>query len=158
MLNHQRQDALSLPKIKPHLERATPGQHALLCLLKSDALHDLAYLAHPTFLSAVAHCLVAEGGLGYLLHWTMVEDNPIATVAMDALGGKFGRDNSFWRGRLLLHTMEAQAYWTERPLFLEDSVDTWLSIVRKAADQRVFISPAVSARWLAQRSKSPGLA
>ena len=79
----------------------------------------------------------------------MVKNNPLATVATDALGRKFGRDNSFWRGRLLLHTMEAQAYWTEKPLFLEDSVDTWLSIVRKAADQRVFIYPAVSAMWLA---------
>jgi hypothetical protein len=109
VLNHQRQDALSLPEAKRHFERATPGQRALLWLLNSGAVSDIAYLAHPTFLRAVTHCLVAEGGLGYITHWMMVKDNPLAPV-----GVNIGRDNSFWRGRLLLYTMQAQAYWTEK--------------------------------------------
>lgn len=73
----------------------------------------------------------------------MVKDNPLAPV-----GVSIGRDNSFWRGRLLLHTMEAQAYWTENEMVLEDSVDTWLSMLRQASDQRTYISPAMSAKWV----------
>ena len=76
-----------------------PGQRALLWLLKSGAVSDLAYLSHPTFLKAVAHCLVAENGLRYLFHWIMVEDNLFALVDV-----KLGRGNSFWRGRLLRYT------------------------------------------------------
>jgi hypothetical protein len=96
-------------------------------------------------LKAVVHCLVAEDGLKYLFHWIMVKDNPLAPVDV-----KLGRENSFWRGRLLLYTMESQAYWTENVMLLEDSVDTWLSMVRQASNQRTYISPAMSAKWVSQ--------
>lgn len=32
-------------------------------------------------------------------------------------------------------------------MLLEDSVDTWLSMLRQASDERTFISPAMSAKW-----------
>lgn len=145
VLRHQRQDASSLSELKASFERATPGQRALLWLVKSGAVSDLAYLSHPTFLKAVAHCLVAEGGSKYLFQWIMVKDNPLAPVDV-----KIGRDNSFWRGRLLLYAMESQAYWTENAMLLEDSVNTWLSMVRQASAQQTYISPAMSAKWAAK--------
>jgi len=145
VVRHQRQDASSLSGLKSSFERETPGQRALLWLIKSGAVGDLAYLSHPTFLKAVAHCLVVEDGLRYLIHWIMVKDNPLAPTVVQV-----GRDNSFWRGRLLLHTMESQAYWTENAMLLEDSVDTWLSLLRQASDQQTFISPAMSAKWMTQ--------
>ena len=156
MFSHQRRDtALSLSETKSHFERAGPGQRALLWLLKSNALHDLAFLAHPTFLSAVTHCLIAEDGLKYIIHWLMVKDNPLAPAPTRDIAVTIGRDNSFWRARLLVHTMEARAYWTENVMLLEDSVDTWLSVVRHLSEtvpeKRVFVSPAWSAKWATQR-------
>jgi hypothetical protein len=131
--------------LKTSFERATPGQRALLWLVKSGAVSDLAYLSHPTFLKAVAHCLVAEDGLKYLLQWILVKDNPLAPADV-----QIGRENSFWRARLLLYTMESQAYWTENAMLLEDSVNTWLSMVRQASTQQTYISPAMSAKWATQ--------
>jgi len=104
VLSHQRQDGSSPSEIKSSFERATPGQRAFLWLLKSGAVDDLAYLSHPTFLKAVVHCLVAEDGLKYLFHSIMVKDNPIAPVDV-----KFGRENSFWRGRFCF------TLWNHRP-------------------------------------------
>jgi len=73
----------------------------------------------------------------------MVKDNQLAPV-----GVAHGRENSFWRGRLLLNTMEAQAYWTENVMTLEDSVDTWLLMLRQATVQQRYISPLMSANWV----------
>ena len=141
--SHQRQDASSPSELKSSFERATPGQRALLWLLRSGAVSEIAYLSHPTFLKAITHCLVAENGLRYLLQWIMVKDNPLAPG-----GVAHGRENSFWRGRLLLNTMEAQAYWTENVMMLEDSVDTWLLMLRQATVQHKYISPLMSANWV----------
>ena len=145
VLSHQREEKSSLSALKSSFGRVTPGQRALLWLLESGAVHDVAYVAHPTFLKTVTHCLVAEDGLEYLQHRILVKDNPLAPTSV-----AIGRDNSFWRGRLLLHTLEAQAYWTEKAMLLEDSVDTWLSMLRQAEDQRVFISPGMSRKWIIQ--------
>lgn len=85
----------------------------------------------------------------------MVKDNPLAPAPTRDIAVTIGRDNSFWRARLLVHTMEAQAYWTENVMLLEDSVDTWLSVVRHLSEtvpeKRVFVSPAWSAKWATQR-------
>ena len=35
-------------------------------------------------------------------------------------------------------------------MLLEDSVDTWLSMVRQASNQRTYISPAMSAKWVSR--------
>jgi hypothetical protein len=135
---------LSVSETKSSFERAKPGRRALLWLLNSDAVRSWAYLTHPTFLRAVSHCLIAEDGLKYLLQWILVEDNPLSPATA---GQRIGKQNAFWRGSLLLHTMEAQAYWTENDLLLEDSVDTWQSLCRRASDQGSYISPALSAKW-----------
>jgi hypothetical protein len=109
VFRYQRRDTESLHETMSPFERAKPGQRALLWLLKSNAVRDIAFLKHPTLLRAISHCLVAEGGFRWLQDWLTQEDNPMASLT-DSKVRVLGQPDNFWRGRLLLHTMEAQAY------------------------------------------------
>jgi hypothetical protein len=44
-----------------------------------------------------------------LQDWLTQEDNPLSSLT-DREVRELGQPDNFWRGRLLLHTMEAQAY------------------------------------------------
>jgi hypothetical protein len=147
VFRYQRRDTESLHETMSRFERAKPGQRALLWLLKSNAVRDIAFLKHPTLLRAISHCLVAEGGFRWLQDWLTQEDNPLSSLT-DPEVRELGQPDNFWRGRLLLHTMEAQAYWTRNPLFLVEPLKTFASIIDHVVEQRTFMSFSMAGKWL----------
>lgn len=152
VLRHQRHDSKASHEIRGVFNLAKPGQRALIWLLKSGAMGDSAFLEHQTFLKAISHCLVAEDGMKWLRDWLTAHQSPLAPAVKS---GDVVIGHSLWRGRLLLHTMEAQAYWTESPLLLEDSLGTFDSITLQASQTRLFVASSLAGRWIEKMIFSP---
>jgi hypothetical protein len=147
VFKHQRQESESLHGTISRFEHAKPGQRALLWLLKSNAIRDIAFLEHPTVLRSVSHCLVAEGGLRWLQDWLTQTDNPLASLPKsEALVPDL--TDRFWRGRVLLNTVEAQANWTRNPLVLDESLGTFNSMITYAQKQRMYRVFSMAGKWL----------
>lgn len=76
-------------------------------------------------------------------HWLSIpeEHNPARFLRLHAL-------QNLWRGRTIYHTVEAQAYWSQDPLFLDEAMKTWISTMEESLRRRTFISPSIAAVWL----------
>lgn len=135
--SHQRPVSQSPSKLLQAFRDEKPGQCALLWLLKAQGMRSFDFVNHPTFLKAIAHCLVAEDKIPYLQNWMTASDDPLSHLASESV------QHELWRGRILLHTIEAQAYWSEDFPPLDESVNTYFATTRRAIENGIYIPCAL---------------
>lgn len=141
--SHQRHAKQPIAKALDQYREAKPGSLALRWLLRSGKLDELGRWEHSKLLKPIVHCLVAEGNIDILIEWILAKDAP--TQSLGSILDPRGPDT--WRGQLLSYTMQAQAYWTQETLLLEESIQTYLSTTRRAVGH-VYIPHKLSAGWL----------
>lgn len=140
----------SRPQVRSVFRDKTPGQRALLWLLKAQGMRSFAFMDHPYFLEAVTHCLVAEDKLGYLHDWMAATGGPLSELALKET------QHELWRGQVLLHTVEAQAYWSENPLLLDDGMIMFLSAVGIARERDIYLPLSMTFDWFLRALCRPG--
>ena len=141
MRSHQRHAEQPIAKTLDQYREAKPGSLALNWLLHTEKTRELANWEHARLLKLIVHCLIAEGNLDVLIEWILAKDAPTR------LSSEFAKSPHLWRGQLLSYTVQAQGYWTQGSLLLEDSVQTYLSM-KSRAEGHVYISYALTAEWL----------
>ena len=140
-LSNQRHWNQPVTKTLDIYRQAKPGSLALRWLLHSEAICGLNRREHAKLLKLIVHCLVAEGNLDTVTEWILAKDAPTQSSLRI-------RNPDFWRGKVLSYTVQAQAYWTQEILLLEESVQTYLSTTQRAATDQVYIPHSLSAGWL----------
>jgi hypothetical protein len=141
--SHQRYLDQPVAATLSRYRQAKPGSLALHWLLHSDNTCELNQWEHSRLLKLISHCLVAEGNLDILTAWVLAKDAPTQSLSTVSL------QPDFWRGQILSYTMQAQAYWTQHPLLLEESMQTYLVTTRRAI-RHVYVSHSLPATWLLQ--------
>jgi len=142
--SHQRHADQPITKTLAQYREAKPGSLALQWLLSSGKTSELSHWEHSRLLKLIVHCLIAEGNLGILTEWMLAKDAPTQSTSKFM---KYTQDAEIWRGLLLSYTVQAQAYWTQGSLLLEESVQSYLSMSIRAQGQ-VYIPHSLAANWL----------
>lgn len=144
------------PKLEARVsyEAAKPGSKALKWLLDTGEWQRFDFVLHATFLRALAHCLVGEKQDRFLEQFIFLDRQSTSESASDEPYLK--RNNYYWRGRTLLHFCQAQAFWTAKPLVLEDPVRSYLLISSAAMKAKVYIPTHVCGLWLIKTLRSSG--
>jgi len=110
---HQTSDGATLTETTDAYKHLKPGECALLWLMRTGEHRRQDFLQHKTLLKSIMHCLVAESSWDVIRSWVFTDNSHSPSLHLER------SVQNVWRGRILAHALEAEAYWSSDPLPLD---------------------------------------